>query len=104
MLQTVVLALVAGLFAGNGIPHFVRGITKQRYPMVFGNSAIPNLVAGWLSLVVGAALGYAANFNSHPVPGFIAFAVGVLAIGLFYAGPGAFGQPDSKSAATRRST
>ena len=93
-LFTVVLAALSGLFFGNGVPHFVRGITRQSYPMSFGNAPVPNLVAGWASLVVSAVLADGANPGAHPVPSFVAFAIGVLLIGLFHAGPGAFGQRD----------
>ena len=43
MWQTIFLSLIGGALAGNGLPHFVRGITKQTYPCVLGNGPIPNL-------------------------------------------------------------
>jgi hypothetical protein len=41
---------------GNAIPHFVKRITKENYPTVFGNSPVPNLLAGWAGLVITALL------------------------------------------------
>lgn len=95
-LLTVVLAGMSGLFFGNGIPHFVSGITRQSYPMVFGNAPVPNLLAGWSSLVVSAVLAYWADPGTHLQVSAIAFAIGVLLIGLFHSGPGAFGQPGER--------
>ena len=46
MWQTTALALLGGVIAGNGLPHFLRGITRHRYPCAFGNGPIPNFVAG----------------------------------------------------------
>jgi hypothetical protein len=43
--QSVLLSFVAGIFFGNGIPHFVKGITKERYPSMLGNGPVPNLSA-----------------------------------------------------------
>jgi len=54
--QSVLLSFVAGIFFGNGIPHFVKGITKERYPSVLGNGPVPNLIGGWLSFVVAGLL------------------------------------------------
>jgi uncharacterized membrane protein YeaQ/YmgE (transglycosylase-associated protein family) len=92
MWQTIVLGLLAGIFAGNGVPHFVRGITKQTYPMVFGNGPVPNLIAGWTGLVVAAYLAHLSRTYQHPHVALAAIAIGVLIIGLFHAGPGAFGK------------
>lgn len=92
MWQTIVLGFVGGLVAGNGLPHFIRGITRTRYPCALGNGPIPNLIAGWLGLVLGSLLLWWAHIGRHPAVAFAAVAVGVLLIGLFHAGPGAFGR------------
>ena len=92
MLTAVVLGLLGGIMAGNALPHFVRGITKQRYPNLWGGGPIPNVVAGWGGLVIAAIL---LHYAFHDRPGWWAFAatsLGVLLIGLFHAGPGAFGK------------
>src|SRR5262249_43227643 len=56
MWQSMALGFLAGVFFGNGIPHFVKGITKERYPCVFGGGPMPNLLAGWLSLGIAGLL------------------------------------------------
>lgn len=32
MITAIIVSFVVGVWFGNGIPHFVRGITKQSYP------------------------------------------------------------------------
>lgn len=91
MWQSIVLSFLAGLFFGNGLPHFIRGITKERYPCIFGGGPIPNLFAGWLSLVASGILTHWIDFSTWGTEASIAASLGVLAIGLFHAGPGAFG-------------
>ena len=46
MWQTILLSLLAGAMSANATPHFVKGITKEPYPNVFGGSPVSNLVAG----------------------------------------------------------
>jgi hypothetical protein len=92
LIATTALAFLAALVAGNGIPHFVKGITKESYPMVFGNTPIPNLIVGWLSFVIASILAYLANVSHYPLAASIAASVGLLLIGLFHAGPGAIGK------------
>jgi hypothetical protein len=95
MWQTIILSFLGGLMIGNGLPHFIRGITKSRYPSAMGNGPIPNLVAGWGGLVLGALLLWAAHIDRHPELAFAAIGTSVLLIGLFHAGPGAFGRKDA---------
>jgi hypothetical protein len=52
----VLLGFLAGIVFGNGIPHFVKGITKERYASMLGNGPVPNLIAGWLSFVIVGVL------------------------------------------------
>jgi hypothetical protein len=95
MWQTITLSLLGGVTAGNAFPHFVRGITKRRYPNVTGNGPVPNLVAGWAGLVLAALLFHWAHVGRHPAWSFGVAALGVLLIGLFHAGPGAFGRREA---------
>jgi len=81
-----------GVMGGNGIPHFVKVITKENYPNVFGNSPVPNLVAGWVALVLTVLLVHWAQVEQYPVWAFTSGALGVLLIGLFHAWHGAFGR------------
>jgi hypothetical protein len=87
-----ILGFLAGVFGANGVPHFVKGITKETYPCVLGNSPVPNLIAGWASLVVAAVLASYADYEHHAASMLAAGAVGTLLIGLFHAAIGAFGR------------
>lgn len=94
MLQSIVLSFLVGVLIGNGIPHFVRGITKERYPCMLGNSPVPNFIAGWVSFVLAGVLAqYIDPLHFHAAT-LISGAIGLLLIGLFHAGIGAFGRPD----------
>ena len=92
MWQTIILSFLAGVMGGNAIPHFVKGITKENYPNVLGNSPVPNFLAGWAGLVLTALLVYWADVARNPGWSFVAGALGVLLIGLFHAWHGAFGR------------
>jgi hypothetical protein len=95
MWQTIILGFLGGVMGGNAFPHFVHGITRKRYPNVTGNGPIPNLIAGWAGLVLAALLIYWAHGDRHAAWTFGFVALGVLLIGVFHAGPGAFGRPDA---------
>jgi hypothetical protein len=92
MIVTLALAFIGGVLGGNAIPHFIRGITGQRYPNVWGGGPVANIVAGWGGLVLAAVVLYAAFDGHQPLWPFCSMAVGMLLIGLFHAGPGAFGR------------
>ncbi len=96
MLVKIVLSFLAGVFGGNALPHFVKGIMHESYPNVFGGSPVSNFLAGWFGLVATAGLLYFAHPASHPFASFAAAAVGVLVMGLFHAGHGAFGRMPEK--------
>jgi hypothetical protein len=92
MWRTGILGFLAGVLGANGVPHFVRGITKESYPNLLGNSPVPNLVGGWAMLVLAAFLARRANLQRYPTLAGASVALGVLLMGLFHAGPGAFGR------------
>jgi apolipoprotein N-acyltransferase len=85
MLQTTLLSLLAGAMGANSTPHFVKGITKETYPNVFGGSPVSNLVAGWAGFVVTALLVSWAHPERHPLWSLASGALGVLLMGLFHA-------------------
>jgi hypothetical protein len=85
MWQTILLSLLAGAMSANATPHFVKGITKEPYPNVFGGSPVSNLVAGWSGFVLAASLSSWAHADRHPVWAFASGALGVLLMGLFHA-------------------
>ena len=90
MWQTILFSFLAGLLGGNAVPHFVKGITKENYPNVLGNSPVPNFVSGWAALVITALLINWAQVEQYPLAAFIFVSLGVLLIGLFHSWIGAF--------------
>jgi len=92
MWRTTLLTFFAGVLAGNSTPHFVKGITRERYPTVFGASPVVNLLVGWAGAVLAVLLFLAAGVNGHATAAAVAGGLGVLVMGLFHAGPGAFGR------------
>ena len=85
MWQTILLNLLAGAVSANAIPHFIKGITKETYPNVFGGSPVSNLIAGWAGLVVTALLVSWVHPQRHPGWSLASGAFGVLLMGLFHA-------------------
>ena len=63
MWQAIVFGFLGGVMGANGYPHFTRGITRKRYPGAFGNGPVPNLIAGWVLLVIAAVLFYFAHVS-----------------------------------------
>jgi hypothetical protein len=94
LMLPILVSIFLGLFAGNAWPHFARGITRERYPSALGNGPVVNFVVGWVGLVISIAIGWWAwpELTSAPLPSALGAAFGLLLIGLFHAGPGAFGR------------
>lgn len=87
MWSSILFGFLAGLMGANAVPHFVKGITRERYPCVFGNSPITNVVAGWFAIVIAAMLWSVAGWGLGSL---IAAAIGALVIGVFHAAGGAY--------------
>ncbi|GAA5125776.1 hypothetical protein [Pseudonocardia adelaidensis] len=85
MMTTVLLALAAGFCAGNGLPYYNLGSTGGLNPTPFGESAVVNVVVGWVMFVVAAICWQFADVAAHPMPGYAAAAAGVLVVGLIHA-------------------
>ncbi len=98
MILTIVLSFLAGVVGGNAFPHFVKGITRESFPNVFGGSPMSNLIAGWVGFLLAVALGCFIDFTRFPLIALGSIAVGVLLIGILHAGPGAFGRVPEKKA------
>lgn len=92
MWQTIALTFLAGVFAANATPHFVKGITKEHFPTPFGSGPLVNVVAGWAGYVIAGLLFIASRATAYPKLAFAATALGVLAMGVFHASIGAFGK------------
>ncbi len=84
--MTILLAFISGFCAGNGLPYFMAGSTGDgRNPAPFGDSAVVNVVVGWVMFVVAGVCWHFAGVSAHPLPGYAAAAAGVLAVGLVHA-------------------
>ncbi|GAB3845085.1 hypothetical protein ACFPIJ_26470 [Dactylosporangium cerinum] len=92
MIATLLLMFFAGVFAANAVPHFVKGITRERFPTPFGGSPVVNVTAGWFMFLIAAALVGFADLGRHTVASVASAAVGVLLMSLFHARIGAFGR------------
>lgn len=82
----------AGLLAGNGLPHLIKGITKERFPTVLGDGPVVNFVVGWLSAILVVLGIFEAHVTRHPTIAAALAAVGLLVAGLFHSAIGAFGR------------
>ncbi|MEV0651099.1 hypothetical protein AB0I28_38180 [Phytomonospora sp. NPDC050363] len=85
MWQLLALTFLAGVFAANATPHFVKGITRRRFPTPFGSGPLVNVLVGWAGFVIAGLLLVVARPQAHPRPAFAAAALGVLAMGVFHA-------------------
>jgi hypothetical protein len=83
---TVLLAFVAGFFAGNGLPYYVQGsLGEGRNPSPFPDRPAVAVVTGvGCFLIAGTAWAFA-HVAARPGPGWLATAAGVLAVGLVHA-------------------
>ncbi|HET6504877.1 MAG TPA: hypothetical protein VFG87_29350 [Amycolatopsis sp.] len=86
----IVLGFLGGLMAVNSLPHFIKGILHESFPMQFGNTPIRNAIAGFVGLVVAGVLLYFANIPAHSGAALIAMAIGGLLSALFHANGGAY--------------
>ena len=92
MWQTSILTIFAGIFAANAVPHFVKGITKERFPTPFGTSPLINVVAGWAMFILAGLLLAWAHVDRFPATAAASGAVGTLLMAVFHAQIGAFGR------------
>lgn len=83
-----ILYFVAGLFAANGIPHYVKGITGDKHRTPFGNpsTAVVNVIWGSVNFAVAIIiLHYLAIDNHHVIREFLVFALALFLMSLFCA-------------------
>jgi hypothetical protein len=92
MWQSMVFSFLAGVFGANAIPHFVKGITKEPFPTLFGPSPIVNVVGGWAMFLLAGSLVYWAHVDRNAAAAAASGALAVLLMGLFHASIGAFGR------------
>lgn len=84
----------------NSLPHFIKGVTHESFPMAFGNSPVRNAVAGWVGLVISGVLLYFADIPAHPEAALALMAVGALLAAVYHAS-GRAAQSLEKSAAQK---
>jgi hypothetical protein len=82
-----VAAFFAGAFLANVVPHFVHGISGDRFPTPFAHppgrglsSPTVNVIWAWVNLVVGYVLFRAGNVSSAETPTLIVFLAGIIFI------------------------
>ena len=58
MIKLYILSFLAGLVATYGMPHFIKGITGEKFPIPFAGvrSATANAIWGWVSFVIAVLL------------------------------------------------
>jgi hypothetical protein len=87
MAALYIYTFLAGLFAANGVPNFIKGVMGQSHQTPFGHpsSAMVNVVWGWASLVVAGVLLHFAHPRAHEIRAAALFAVAVLIMSLLLA-------------------
>ncbi len=85
-----VAAFFAGAFLANAVPHFVHGISGNRFPTPFAHPpgkglSSPTLNVAWalLNLVAGYLLMRAGQVTAAPNPSLLVFFLGIAALSLF---------------------
>jgi len=83
MTSVILIGLLVGFLAANGLPHFVKGITGEKHQTPFGqpSSAMVNVAWGWANWVVAAILFHIPPMRFHPRAAFLGIAIGVLVCG-----------------------
>ena len=82
-----IYSFLAGLFAADGVPHFVKGITGHSHQTPFGlsSSAMVNVIWGWANFVIAAILLYFAHPRAHEFRAGALFALAALIMSLLLA-------------------
>ncbi len=85
--QVYVYSFLAGVLGGNGVPHFVLGISGKQHQTPFGrpSSAIVNVIWGWVNFVVAGLLLFYGHIHTHLLRAFGCAGIGALLIGLLLA-------------------
>lgn len=94
MLLRWIYSFVFGVLFGNGIPHFVRGATGEKYPSLLGSSPVANVLEGWICWMLASLIATWARLWPPTLDVWAAAGIGLLLIGLFHAMGWAFGRRD----------
>ena len=78
MILTIVIFFLIGVFAFNGIPHLVKGITGQVHMTPFAQKTSPevNVLWGIFNFIIAWALWHFAQTDGNDLLQWIAFFVG----------------------------
>jgi len=78
---------LSGLIVTAGVPHFIKGITGEKFQTPFGNpsSAVINVIFGWLCFVIAAVVLHFGNPRLHEYRALGSFGIGVLVVALLMA-------------------
>lgn len=85
MNRPLLLGLASGAMTASSVAHFVKGVTAEPYPTVFGSSPTTNVVTGWAGLVASGLLAHHAIARGHRYAAEFAGASGALVAGLYHA-------------------
>ncbi len=87
MWQLYTFSFLAGLFAANGTPHFIKGVMGQKHQTPFGkpSSAVVNVCWGWINFVVAVIFFHFGHVHTHENRAFAMLAVGALLMSLLLA-------------------
>ena len=87
MWQLYVFSFLAGLFAANGVPHFIKGVVGQKHQTPFGksSSAVVNVCWGWVNFIVAVIFLHFCHIRTDEYGAFALLVVGVLFMSLFNA-------------------
>jgi len=84
MIKSLAVSFLVGVILGNGLPHFIKGLSQDNLPCKIGNGPLPNFLAGWASLVLIGLLYQLIDVQKFAVSSLIAGYVGLLFIGLLH--------------------
>jgi hypothetical protein len=89
ILQIYLCAFFAGIFLANAIPHFVQGISGNKFPTPFAkppglglSSAPVNVVWGLLNAVIGTILFIYSHISAETILPWVVFFAGVALISI----------------------
>jgi hypothetical protein len=89
MLWSLVFGLVAGFFAGNGLPYYAEGSAgRTPNPSVFSTmprTTTVNILLGCACFVVAGIAWHFAGASHHPLAAYGTGLVGMLLVGLIHA-------------------
>jgi hypothetical protein len=82
---TALLALVAGFFAGNGLPYYVQGsLGEGRNPSPFPDRPHVSVLVGMFAFAIAGLAWWFADAPAHPVAAWPSAGVGLLLVALIH--------------------